>query len=175
MWDINTVHRIFNLKGIYAVLSRISKCYKSRVLVLIFWVKKLVGANFLRFCNSGDYGERQLSFWRLWWSSWWICYVSDHFVMIFMIKSVHLRNIPAFKDGSNIVEDGASWRQNSRESKSRCQKKKTVKKPTIENTESPVKPMIDEYRIILNTPLPLTVRLSKLFPPELSAKAKWTL
>jgi len=47
-----------------------------------------------------------------------------------------------------------------------------VKKPTIENTENPVKPMIDEYRIILNTPLPLTVRLSKLFPPELSAKAK---
>jgi len=51
-------------------------------------------------------------------------------------------------------------------------RKKTVKKPTIENTENPVKPMIDEYRIILNTPLPLTVRLSKLFPPELSAKAK---
>ena len=127
MWKINTVHKILNLKGIYAVLSRISKCYKSRVLVLIFWVKKLVGANFLRFCNSGDYGERQLSFWRLWWSSWWICYVSDHFVMIFMIKSVHLRNIPAFKDGSNIVEDGASWRQNSRESKSRCQKKNCEK------------------------------------------------
>ena len=127
MWEINTVHKILNLKGIYAILSRIWKCRKSRVLVLIFWVKKLVGANFLRFCNSGDYGERQLSFWRLWWSSWWICYVSDHFVMIFMIKSVHLRNIPAFKDGSNIVEDGASWRQNSRESKSRCQKKNCEK------------------------------------------------
>ena len=52
MWEINTVHKILNLKGIYAILSRISKCHKSRVLVLIFWVKKLVGANFLRFCNS---------------------------------------------------------------------------------------------------------------------------
>ena len=55
---ISTVHKILNLKGIYAILSRISKCRKSRVLVLIFWVKKLVGANFLRFCNSaiGDNG-----------------------------------------------------------------------------------------------------------------------
>ena len=52
MWEINTVHKILNLKGIYAILSRIWKCRKSRVLVLIFWVKKLVGANFLRFCNS---------------------------------------------------------------------------------------------------------------------------
>ena len=52
MWEINTVHKILNFKGIYVFLSRISKCRKSRVLVLIFWVKKLVGANFLRFCNS---------------------------------------------------------------------------------------------------------------------------
>ena len=46
------MHKILNLKGIYAILSRIWKCRKSRILVLIFWVKKLVGANFLRFCNS---------------------------------------------------------------------------------------------------------------------------
>ena len=52
MWEINTVHKILNWKGIYAILSRIWKCRKSRVLVLIFGVKKLAGANFLRFCNS---------------------------------------------------------------------------------------------------------------------------
>ena len=47
----STVHKILNLKGIYTILSRISKCCKSRILVLIFWVKKLVGANFYAFCN----------------------------------------------------------------------------------------------------------------------------
>ena len=41
---------MLNLKGIYAVLSRWWKCRKL-FLVLIFWVKKLVGANFTRFCN----------------------------------------------------------------------------------------------------------------------------
>ena len=42
---------MLNFKGIYAVLSQIWKFCKSRNLVLIFWVKKLVGANFTRFCN----------------------------------------------------------------------------------------------------------------------------
>ena len=51
MWEINTVHKILNLKGIYAILSRILKFCKSRVLVLIFWVKKLVGANFYVFAT----------------------------------------------------------------------------------------------------------------------------
>ena len=56
-WANSTVHKILNLKGIYAILSRISKCRKSRILVLIFWVKKLVGANFLRFCNSAAWAD----------------------------------------------------------------------------------------------------------------------
>ena len=64
MWEINTVHKILNLKGIYAILSRIWKCRKSRVLVLIFWVKKLVGANFLRFCNSAFHSSCQWSLHR---------------------------------------------------------------------------------------------------------------
>ena len=31
------------------------RSFLGHFLVLIFWVKKLVGANFLRFCNSGKH------------------------------------------------------------------------------------------------------------------------
>ena len=40
-----------NLKGIYAVLSRIWKCRKSRAFGANFLGQKLVGANFTRFCK----------------------------------------------------------------------------------------------------------------------------
>ena len=51
MWEINTVHKIPNLKGIYAVLSRIWKCRKSRIFGANFFGGILVGANFYAFCN----------------------------------------------------------------------------------------------------------------------------
>ena len=37
------LHNI-DVEGIYGILSRIWKCRESRVLVLIFWAKKAVGA-----------------------------------------------------------------------------------------------------------------------------------
>ena len=47
--EMNTVHKLLNFKGIYAVLSRIWKCRKSRVFSANFLVQKLVGAYFMRF------------------------------------------------------------------------------------------------------------------------------
>ena len=37
----------------WAILGNL-RSFLGHFLVLIFWVKKLVGANFLRFCNSGS-------------------------------------------------------------------------------------------------------------------------
>ena len=44
-----------------------------------------------------------------------LCQVKeDFYYYFFLLQCYHycVRNIPAFKDGSNIVEDGASWSQN---------------------------------------------------------------
>ena len=48
---ISTVHKILNLKGIFAVLSQIWKCRKSRFFGANFFGRKMVGANFFAFCN----------------------------------------------------------------------------------------------------------------------------
>ena len=42
-------------KGIFAVLSGIWKCRKSRILVLTFWAKTAAGATFFAFCNYVAY------------------------------------------------------------------------------------------------------------------------
>ncbi len=45
------MHKILNLKGIFAILSRFGNVVNRAFLVLIFLGKKLVGANFYAFCN----------------------------------------------------------------------------------------------------------------------------
>ena len=44
-----------NFKGIYAVLSQIWKCRKSRVFGAKFWANNTAGATFFSFCNYGGW------------------------------------------------------------------------------------------------------------------------
>ena len=64
--------------------------------------------------------------------------------MIMMINSVYIRNIPAFKDGSNIVEDGASWSQIQKSEILKILDPAIQKVDLIQTPEKNVKLIIDE-------------------------------